>query len=152
MCVLFGSNYKYNIKTTRLTTNSLVYNVNKHVEMNHQQTADDSLLNMRSTLIWKKKRILCTPKNYHCSAHHCPCSALTHLKLFCLSTILSSDGSGTLTRVSSSLGNIVPESSLGHTTHLVLNYLWILFLHSYFLIFRQSYSNRPYWQQQKSSF
>ena len=46
MCVLFGSNYKYNIKTTRLTTNSLVYNVNKHVEMNHQQTADDSLLNM----------------------------------------------------------------------------------------------------------
>ena len=53
MCVLFGSNYKYNIKTTRLTT--LVCNVNKHVEMNHQQTADDSLLNMRSTLIWKKK-------------------------------------------------------------------------------------------------
>ena len=55
MCVLFGPNYKYNIKTTRLTTNSLVYNVNKHVEMNHQQTADDSLLNMRSTLIKKKK-------------------------------------------------------------------------------------------------
>ena len=64
--------------------------------MNHQQTADDSLLNMIH-LDLKKKRILCTPKNYHCSAHHCPCSALTHLRLFCLSTILSSDGSGTQT-------------------------------------------------------
>ena len=64
--------------------------------MNHQQTTDDSLLNMIH-LDLKKKRILCTPKNYHCSAHHCPCSALTHLRLFCLSTILSSDGSGTQT-------------------------------------------------------